>query len=471
MGEFQLMLQPLTKDELLVEAGGWQELVQAKATEIARIEVEVKRLNAKVTEGEEAQAGLQNAISESESARRQVEAATVSEAETALENARSALAEAEDLAATAAITDETTDERAALIERAGALREERVLLTDRLEAVLGQLETKTAEADTETLNAITDYRLYISAVSGLQVDVEDTVSAWLAVQGWLTSEEGGLRWAKNIAIAAGILLVAWILSKILSAAAHRGIRATGKASTLLENFVAGAVRWIIMIIGVLTALVALEVSIGPMLAVVGAAGFVIAFALQDSLSNVASGLMILFFKPFDEGDVVSAGGVTGKVEALNLVSTSIRTFDNQQMVVPNNKIWHDVITNVSGIDRRRVDTEFGIGYADDADKAQAILEDIVKSHPKVLDDPAPMVKMHTLSDSSVNFICWPWVELPNYGDVRWDIIRTVKKRFDEAGISIPFPQRDVHVYIKESPAQQGLETLSGPKAAAAGAGE
>jgi len=145
-----------------------------------------------------------------------------------------------------------------------------------------------------------------------------------------------------------------------------------------------------MIVGVIMALAALEVSIGPLLAVVGAAGFVIAFALQDSLSNFASGLMILFFRPFDVGDVVDAGGVSGKVTSMNLVSTTIKTFDNKDMLVPNNKIWNDVITNATGVDTRRVDMEFGIGYDDDVDRAQTILEEIVAAHPKALKDPAPL---------------------------------------------------------------------------------
>jgi len=346
-----------------------------------------------------------------------------------------------------------------LAETAAALREERTLLIDRFNAVLDEIENKTPETDKDTLSTVEDYRLYVSGVTGIKVDVEDTESAWLVIRNWLTSEEGGLRWAKNIAIAAGILIVSWLLSKIVAALVHRGLKATSRTSALLEHFLVGTVRWLIMIVGVVTALAALEVSIGPLLAVVGAAGFVIAFALQDSLSNVASGLMILFFKPFDTGEVVTAGGVMGKVASMNLVSTTIQTFDNQRMVVPNNKIWNDVITNITGVDHRRVDMEFGIGYSDDVDKAQAVLEEIVANHPKVLKDPEPIIKLHTLADSSVNFICWPWAKPEDFGTVRWDIIKAVKKRFDEEGIGIPFPQRDVHVYLEDSAAAKNLSKV------------
>jgi small conductance mechanosensitive channel len=197
------------------------------------------------------------------------------------------------------------------------------------------------------------------------------------------------------------------------------------------------------------ALAALEVSVGPLLALVGAAGFIIAFALQDSLSNFASGMMILLFRPFDVGDVVDAGGVSGSVEAVNLVATSIKTFDNKTMVVPNNKIWGDVITNASSNDERRVDMEFGIGYDDDVDKALAILDEIVNAHPDVLPEPAPTIRMNALADSSVNFIVRPWAKTGDYWGVYWDITREVKKRFDAADIGIPFPQRDVHLYIAD----------------------
>ena len=134
---------------------------------------------------------------------------------------------------------------------------------------------------------------------------------------------------------------------------------------------------------------------------------------------------------------------------MNLVSTTIKTFDNKLMVVPNSKIWSDVITNVTAVTQRRVDMEFGIGYGDDIDLAQQILEEIVAAHPKVLEDPPPVIRMSALADSSVNFICRPWSKTEDYWDVHWDLTRQVKEAFDAAGVSIPFPQRDVHLF-KES---------------------
>jgi small conductance mechanosensitive channel len=415
--ELTLLLKPLTKDELLNEADAWQALLQEKAEEIARAEIAVQRQNREIAAGAE---------------------------------------------------EHKKQEKVALLEQVNTLREERTVIIDRLNAVLDELQTKTDEEDTDALAKIRDYRRYISSVQGIRVDVKDATSTWIAVKGWLNSEEGGLRWARNIALFFGILIAAWLLSKILSGMVHRALKMTGGVSRLLDDFLVRSVRWLVMIVGTIMALAALEVSVGPLLAVVGAAGFVIAFALQDSLSNFASGLMILFFRPFDVGDVVDAGGVSGKVTAMNLVSTSIKTFDNKDMVVPNNKIWQDVITNATGVDTRRVDMEFGIGYDDDIDKAQAILEEIVAAHPKALKDPEPTIRMNTLADSSVNFICRPWAKTADYWDVYWDVTKAVKQRFDAKGIGIPFPQRDVHLYIAEGPSKQRLAGLSKGEVASEG---
>ena len=185
---------------------------------------------------------------------------------------------------------------------------------------------------------------------------------------------------------------------------------------------------------------------GPLLAAIGAAGLVIGFALQGTLSNFASGIMIMVYRPFDVGDVISAAGTTGKVIGMNLVTTLVRTFDNQSIFIPNNKVWGDVITNVTANPTRRVDMKFGIGYGDDIERAREVLLEVVTSHEKVLADPAPVVQVGELGDSSVNFIVRPWSRTEDYWEVFWDVTREVKARFDAEGISIPFPQRDLHVH-------------------------
>ena len=166
---------------------------------------------------------------------------------------------------------------------------------------------------------------------------------------------------------------------------------------------------------------------------------------------LAAGMMILIYRPYDIGDLVEAGGVMGKVKTMNLVSTTITTFDNQKLVVPNSKIWGDVIRNITAEPNRRIDMTFGISYSDDIDHADRVLNDIVKNHELILSEPEPDIRLHNLGDSSVDFIVRPWARTRDYWTVYWDITREVKKRFDSEGISIPYPQRDVHILKDEKP--------------------
>jgi small conductance mechanosensitive channel len=157
--------------------------------------------------------------------------------------------------------------------------------------------------------------------------------------------------------------------------------------------------------------------------------------------------MILIYKPFDVGDVVEvAGNVSGTVSHMSLVNTTVLTFDNQTLIVPNNSIWQNVIKNVTSQQMRRVDLVFGIGYSDDIPKAERILTEIIESHEAILADPEPVIRLHELGESSVNFVVRPWVKTDDYWPVYWDITRQVKMKFDAEDISIPFPQRDVHLF-------------------------
>ena len=273
----------------------------------------------------------------------------------------------------------------------------------------------------------------------------DAQSAWKIVSGWIMSEEGGIYWLINIAKFLAILFAAMFVSKLLSKGARRALEHTPSNSQLLNDFIANIIHKVVMLIGLLVALAALEVNVGPIMAMVGAAGFVVAFALQGTLSNFASGLMIMLYRPYDIGDVVDVAGIIGTVESMTLVSTSIVTADNRLMVVPNNSIWGNIITNVTHSANRRVDMTFGIGYDDNIEKAQKVMEQILEEHPLVLKDPAPTIKVNELADSSVNFICRPWVKTADYWTVYWEVTRSVKERFDENEISIPYPQSDIHV--------------------------
>jgi len=160
------------------------------------------------------------------------------------------------------------------------------------------------------------------------------------------------------------------------------------------------------------------------------------------------------------GDAVEAGGVAGKVDNVSLVNTTIRTFDNKVVLVPNKQVWGQVITNITGAAERRADMVLGISYSDDVDKAKAVLEKVVAEHPLVRKEPAPTIELHELGESSVNFICRPWAKTPDLWRVHWDITMRVKKEFDASGITIPFPQRDVYVHQVPAEAKPPVATHS-----------
>jgi len=250
----------------------------------------------------------------------------------------------------------------------------------------------------------------------------------------------------------GVTVLLIVLAFVVAARLTRKLvrralaRTSMSLSHLATEFVVSMSGRTIILIGVVVGLAQLGLEVAPLLAGLGIAGFVVGFALQDTLSNFASGMMILMYRPFDVGDAIEAGGTVGKVQAMNLVSTSVLTFDNQMLIVPNNKIWKDVIRNLTHQTTRRVDLVFGIGYQDDLEHAERVLHDILEHHPAVLPDPAPVVRVHELADSCVKFVVRPWVKTDDYWETYWAITREVKRRFDAEGISIPFPQRDVHLY-------------------------
>lgn len=244
------------------------------------------------------------------------------------------------------------------------------------------------------------------------------------------------------------ILIVWVamrLRRLARALATTGLnRSKVQLSHLLKNMIVSSFGNLVFLFGILIALSQIGVSLGPLLAGLGIMGFIIGFALQDSLSNFASGMMILLYRPFDVGDFVEAGGVRGKVDRMSLVNTTFKTLDNQVLVVPNNLIWQTVITNLTGQHTRRVDMTFRISYDDDIDKAKDILLELANAHDKVLKQPEPDVRVSTLGDSSVDLIVRPWVRTDDYWETYWDLTELVKKRFDKEGITIPYPQRTVH---------------------------
>ena len=294
-------------------------------------------------------------------------------------------------------------------------------------------------------------QLIIQSTGELTEDSFQTEVALRLLQDWLESAKDwliktGPRWIFKFIVFMVILVAFKVLAGLVKRLVRRAVTASNlNLSQLLRHQIVFFAGKVVMFLGLLVALSQLGIQLGPVLAGLGIAGFIVGFALQDTLSNFAAGLMILIYRPYDVGDAVEAGGVMGTVKAMNLVSTTITTWDNQRLVVPNSKIWGDVIRNITAEPNRRVDMTFGIAYADDIDHAERVLWDIVKNNELVLKDPEPVIRLHTLGESSVDFIVRPWARTSDYWTVYWDTTRAVKKRFDEENISIPFPQRDVHM--------------------------
>jgi small conductance mechanosensitive channel len=375
---------------------------------------------------------------------------------------------AERAALIAARIELATDQRTRLLERAGragadsvAIQEELNALEEKLFGTTASLQTMVDLLDRRGMTTSEYRRLVLETTGNLGTNILDpevvgglVVDRWAAAGEWI-GEHAGTMLVRLLTIVA-VLFVFGILAGLGRRAAKRVLSSSRvDTSELLKRLLVGTASKLVWLIGFLVVLSVVGVDIGPALAGLGIAGFVIGFALQDTLSNFASGLMIMVYRPFDVGDLVKAAGVTGTVKAVTLVSTVITTLDNQVMIVPNNKVWGDVINNVTAQETRRVDLVFGISYTDDIEKARAIMNDVVRSHDLVLDDPEPVIRVHSLGESSVDFVCRPWCRTDDYWDVHWDVIETVKKRFDAEGVSIPFPQRDVHFYNHGEEAEAG----------------
>ena len=231
---------------------------------------------------------------------------------------------------------------------------------------------------------------------------------------------------------------------------HRLMLSRGMDETLV-NFVCSILRAIGVLFVAIAALSQLGIDTTSLVALLGAAGLAIGLSLQNSLGNFAAGVLLILFKPFQRGHFVEVAGTMGSVDSVNIFTTTLTTPDNKEIIVPNGAIIGSNITNFSARPTRRVDMVFGISYDDDILAAKKILEDIVASEPRILKEPAPVITVGELADSSVNFLVRPWVNAPDYWAVLWDTTEAVKLRFDAAGITIPFPQMELHMQRPQAP--------------------
>ncbi|WP_100656612.1 mechanosensitive ion channel family protein [Alteromonas flava] len=255
-------------------------------------------------------------------------------------------------------------------------------------------------------------------------------------------------WGINIVFAILIYIVGKIVVGILMSLFSK-VMAKSKYDEMLVAFLASIINAVLMLFVIVAALDQLGVDTTSLVAILGAAGLAIGLSLQGSLQNFAAGVMLLVFKPFKSGDFVEAGGTMGTVKSIGIFTTIMTTPDNKEIIVPNGAIYGGNITNFSAKETRRVDMVFGIGYGDDLLKAKQVLEAMVKEDERILAEPAAQVAVSELGDSSVNFVVRPWVKSGDYWGVKFDFTEAVKLRFDKEGISIPFPQMDVHVHKED----------------------
>ena len=263
------------------------------------------------------------------------------------------------------------------------------------------------------------------------------------VVGWATL------YGVKLIVALLIFVVGKWLAKKLSRVAERLMKSR-EVDAALVNFTSSLVYYALLIFVVIAALGQIGIQTASFVAIVGAAGLAIGLAMQGSLSNFAAGVLIIIFKPFKIGDFVEMAGVAGVIENIMIFTTEMKTGDNKKVIVPNSSVLGGVITNYSANDTRRIDLVMGIGYNDDIDKAKRVLEEIIDADERILKDPAPLIAVSELADSSVNFVVRPWVKSGDYWAVYFALHETVKKRFDQEGISIPYPQQDVHLHKIES---------------------
>jgi small conductance mechanosensitive channel len=248
-----------------------------------------------------------------------------------------------------------------------------------------------------------------------------------------------------------VAIVIFYVGRIVARILQKGLRKmlqSQNVDRILETFVCNLAYWTIMIFVIIAAINQVGVQTTSLIAVMGAAGLAVGLVMQGSLSNFASGVLIVLFRPYRVGDFVEAAGIAGSVEQVQILTTVLKTGDNKQIIVPNSQIMGSIITNYSANATRRVDMTIGVSYEDDLDKVRKTLQEIVSADDRVLDEPACTIAVSALADSSVNFVVRPWVNTADYWAVMFDLTETIKKRFDQEGISFPFPQQDVHLYNK-----------------------
>ncbi len=254
----------------------------------------------------------------------------------------------------------------------------------------------------------------------------------------------GVDFGINLITAILVFYIGRVVARMVTSGVRKLMNARN-VDPILESFVTKLAYYTLMLVVIVAAVDRLGLQTASLIAVLGAAGLAVGLAMQGSLSNFAAGVLIVIFRPYRVGDWVEAAGVAGTIMEVQILTTLMRTGDNKDIIVPNGQIMSSIITNYSANETRRVDLVIGVSYSDDIDKVRAVIKDVVDADKRVLEQPPCLIAVGALADSSVNFNVRPWVMTGDYWAVMWDLTEAIKKRFDEEGISIPFPQRDVHI--------------------------
>ena len=282
--------------------------------------------------------------------------------------------------------------------------------------------------------------------SGFQAGLDTGMNFVGRLKEWMAGS--GVDLLTNLLVSAVILLVGWVVIRLVDKALRKAM-ARANRKVLLVNFIVSVVTkvgWAILLVTILSRL---GVDVTPLIAGLGVTGFILGFAFQESLGNLASGLMIAINEPFKVGDVVDAAGHTGSVLEVNMMATVMLTPDNKRIVLPNKGVWGGPIVNYSAMDTRRVDLQVGIAYGEDVEKAVSVIRDAVRRVPGVLATPEPAVAVAGLDASQVTLHVRPWAKNADYWSVRSATLQTVKEELDRVGIEIPFPQVVVHQPVKK----------------------
>ena len=331
--------------------------------------------------------------------------------------------------------------------------------SERLQLAVTRLRGVVSELEALDGNTLEMRRTLIEERGSLALALVDTdiasvlyAEAAAKFKNWVASQ--GVATGIALALFILILIVARWLARAARRMTERALRHSDQSiSQLLKEMLISISGTVVFLVGVLVALAQVGVSVAPMIAGLGVVGFIVGFALQDTLSNFASGVMILAYRPFDTGDFIAAADVEGTVRNMNLVNTTVVTVDNRILIIPNSKIWGGVILNFTGQHLRRTDILYNVSYSEDLDHVQRVLEDLIAADERFLTDPEPIVRVKQFSDSSIDFVVRAYVKTEEFWETVWALNKAVKQRFDAEGITIPFPQRDVHMLPAGEPSQ------------------